>query len=225
MYKPDCGLYAGGEVPPCSAFLSNDNPIIKDGKLIYKNENKLFYFIGAAPSGGNVQASSGSIASAPSIVSNLQISLNTFIIGLFINQIQLDSVTYDKACAIHSDQAANAFIHEVLQSPKEVNFNFNPTLSFVISNGNAILPLYTYTLNITSRNYLILFILNRLEGNPALFWGNNSFVTEDDINFALAALNIQFPAKASAPAPIRPPVPVKARNRFMQGMGGSVGRR
>lgn len=195
MDKPDCRLYEGGEIPPCSAFLNNENPIIKDGKLIYRNENRAFYFISAAAGDGSNQGNSGSITNEPAVISNIQISLSTFIIGLFINQIQQELVGYDGSCTIHSDQTLNSFIHEVLQSPKEIEFGFVPTLTFTISNNNAILPLYTYTINITPKNYLILFLLNRLEGNPGLYFGNNSFATEDDINFALAALNIQFPIK------------------------------
>ncbi|KUO70341.1 MAG: hypothetical protein APF77_09385 [Clostridia bacterium BRH_c25] len=206
MDKPDCKLYEGGEIPPCSAFLNNANPIIKDGKLIYRNENRVYYFISAAPASNDNEGYPSSITNAPAITSNIQISLSTFIIGLFINQIQLEVITYDKNCSIHSDQTVNTFIHEAMQNSKEIEFDFIPTLTFTISNTNAILPLYSYTLNITSRNYLILFILNRLEGNPGLFFGNNSFAAEDDINYALSALNIQFP--------IKPQIPVKLKFPF-----------
>jgi len=194
MDRPDCSLYEGGKIPPCSAFLDNVNPIIKDGKFIYRNQNRTFYFISATSSSSN-QEPSGSITSEPNVVFNIQISLSTFIIGLFINQIEQGLISYDSSCTIHSDQTVNSFIHDMLNSTKEIEFNFTPTLTFIISNNNAIFPLYTYTINITQKNFLILFMLNRLEGDPGLFFGNNSFATEDDINFALAALNIQFPIK------------------------------
>jgi len=213
MNKPNCNLYKGGEVPPCSAFLSNENPIIKDGKFIYKNENRIYYFISTNPTDCSDKGCPSSITNAPSIISNLQISLSTFIIGLFINQVQLEVITYDKNCSIHSDQTANSFIHEALQKPNEIKFDFIPTLSFTISNTNAILPLYTYTLNITFRNYLILFILYRLEENPGLFFGNNSFTTEDDINYALSALNVQFPIKPQIPA--KPRFPFRTPKKFL----------
>lgn len=74
-----------------------------------------------------------------------------------------------------------------------VNSDFSPSLTFRISNGEAIFPLYTRTTNITLLNYYILFILNRLERTPELFFGNNSYATPDPINFNLAALNLTFP--------------------------------
>ena len=46
MSKDNCNPFAGGEIPPCSDFLGNLNPIIKDGKLIFRNYNRVFYFIG-----------------------------------------------------------------------------------------------------------------------------------------------------------------------------------
>jgi hypothetical protein len=38
-----------------------------------------------------------------------------------------------------------------------------------------------------------LFVINRAEDNPGLFFINNSYVTEDTINFILSELNIQCP--------------------------------
>ncbi len=192
MVKPDCNQYEGGKVPPCSAFLDNANPIIKDGKLIFKNENRLFYFISASPKNTSQAGSPGSLPGIATYT-NLQIGLATFIVGLFIDQIQREVIEYDKSCEIHSDKTANLFVHKAIQNPPELDFDFIPTLSLVISNGNAILPLYTYTVNISSLNFFILFVLNRLEGNPAFFFGNNSFAEEDILNFTLADMKLKFP--------------------------------
>ena len=45
MSKKNCNPFDGGEVPPCSELLGNSNPIIKDKELIFKNNNRVFYFI------------------------------------------------------------------------------------------------------------------------------------------------------------------------------------
>ena len=45
MSRDNCNPFAGGEVPPCSEFLGNSNPIIKDGELIFTNNNRIFFFI------------------------------------------------------------------------------------------------------------------------------------------------------------------------------------
>ncbi|MFZ7101490.1 MAG: hypothetical protein ACOWWO_02385 [Peptococcaceae bacterium] len=193
MEFPNCNLYEGGELPPCSAFLNNANPIIKDGKVIFRNENRLFYFINTTSANSSAENGADSAAGAASLITNLQISLPTYIVGLFINQVQLNEIPYDKDCTIHSDQTVNTFIHESLQNPPELKVDFLPALSLVISNGNAILTPFTYTLNISPLNYFILFFINRLEGNPGLVFVNNSFATEDLLNFLLAELNFQFP--------------------------------
>lgn len=191
--------YEGGVVPPCSAYLGNHNPIIKDGKVIYKNENRLFFFISTLPGRDRNGPSpvepetTTPVTEEPFTSSNLQVSLSTFIIGYYINQIQLDKIQYDQSCPIHSDKATDAFIHQTLQDPPQINTDYTTALSLIISNPNSVLPLYTYEVNITPLNYYILFIINRLENDPGLFFGNNSYATEDPINLLLAALNIQCP--------------------------------
>ena len=32
------------ELPPCAKFLGSNNPFVKDGKIIYKNLNRLYFF-------------------------------------------------------------------------------------------------------------------------------------------------------------------------------------
>ena len=194
-----CNPYEGGEVPPCSAYLGNVDPIIKDGKVIYRNENRVYFFISTILENSTTKypprepETTSPITEEPFTSSNLQVSLTTFIVGIYINQIQLGKIKYDNTSAIHSNKTADEFIHQTLQNPPEINTNYLTTLSLIISHSNAIIPLYTRALNITALNYYILFILNRLENNPGLFFGNNSFVDEDPINTVLAALNIQFP--------------------------------
>ncbi len=199
MYESYCNnIYSGGVVPPCAAFLSDTNPIIKDGKIIYRNLNRIFCFISTSPKPPSTQTQGerpnpSTFNFLPSTSTNLQISLTTFLIGLFINQVQLGYIKYENQIPIHPNKAVDEFIHEALQISPEVKIEYTPNLTFVYSNGNAILPLISSTQQITPLNYYILFILNRFENNPALLYGNNSFITRNPINFDLSALNQQFP--------------------------------
>lgn len=196
--KFSCNPYEGGEIPPCSAFLNNTNPIIKDGKIIFTNENRLYCFISTYPPEESSPAGTGlvgSIFQKPATSTNLQVSLPTFIVGLFINQLQRNEIEYDEKNIIHSNKTANDFIHETLKKSPEIKMNHIPSLALVVSNTNAILPLFTYNANITPLNYFILFILNRLENDPGLFFGNNSYATADAINFFMSSWNMHFPFK------------------------------
>lgn len=187
---PDCTIYENAEIPPCTAFLSNANPFIKDGKLIFKNLNRLFFFIGTTP-----RCTSNEIGFS-TVTTNIQVSLATFIIGLFISQVQLGDIPYHKNEVIHDDETINTFIHKSLQDPpalEEFDENFLTNLALVYSNGNAIMDPFNYTLNICKLNYYILLIISRIENNPGLFFVNNSFATEDCLNFFLASLHIHCP--------------------------------
>ena len=191
MSKNNCNPFAGGKVPPCSAFLGNTNPIIKDGQLIFTNDNRVFYFIRTTSNTSDY--SNNSQLGTSNVQTNLQISLTTFLVGLYINEVQLGNISHSKKNTIHNDMAANDFINSTLENNPEVNVDYTPSLVIVVSNTNAILSIYTNTINITPLNYYILFILNRLENHPGLFFGNNAYATEDPINFSLAALALRFP--------------------------------
>ncbi len=192
MRKNNCNPFAGGKVPPCSAFLGNTNPIIKDGQLIFTNDNRVFYFISTTSNTTN-NTSNNSQLGTSNVQTNLQISLTTFLVGLYINEVQLGNISHSGKNAIHNDTAANEFINKTLENNPEVNVDYIPSLVIVVSNTNAILSIYTNTINITPLNYYILFILNRLENHPGLFFGNNAYATEDPINFSLATLALRFP--------------------------------
>lgn len=192
MSKDNCNPFAGGEVPPCSAFLGNANPIIKDGELIFRNFNRVFYFISTNSQINNSTTGCYSLGSS-NVQTNLQISLETFLVGVYINEVEIGNIKHNKENTIHNDKAANDFINETLENKPDITVDYNPELIIVISNNNAILALYTNIINISPLNYYILFILNRLENNPGLFFGNNSYATEDPINFTLSDLAIRFP--------------------------------
>lgn len=187
----ECNKYSGGEIPPCSIFLGNVNPIIKDGKVIFRNENRIFCFISTTFSKENTGDKCG--LENYSKVTNLQISLTTFLIGIYINEVQKGNIKHSPKNSIHNNEKANSFINDTLNKDPNVIVDYVPELKIVISNSNAILSLYTSSITITPLNYYILFILNRFENDPGLFFGNNSYVTDDPINFCLATLNILYP--------------------------------
>ncbi len=192
MNNDNCNPFAGGEVPPCSEFLGNVNPIIKDGELIFRNNNRVFYFISTTSQVNNSTTGCFSLGSS-NIQTNLQISLATFLVGVYINEVEIGNIKHSKEKTIHNDKAANDFINTTLENKPEITVDYTPQLIIVVSNSNAILSLYTNIINISPLNYYILFILNRLENNPGLFFGNNSYATEEPINFSLASLAIRFP--------------------------------
>lgn len=194
MSKDNCNPFAGGEVPPCSEFLGNANPIIKDGELIFRNYNRVFYFISTNSQINNSTTGCFALGSS-NVQTNLQISLETFLVGLYINEVEIGNIKHSKENTIHSNKEANDFINTTIENNPEITVDYAPQLIIVISNSNAILSLYTNVINISPLNYYILFILNRLENNPGLFFGNNSYATENPINFSLADLALIFPFK------------------------------
>ncbi|MBL4931963.1 hypothetical protein [Clostridium paridis] len=177
-YNPN--PYSNGEVPPCSAFLGNTEPIIKNGHIIFRNNNRLFCFISTS-----TDITSENIND---ITTNIQISITSYIIGLYINKVQLGILEYDKNAKIHSDEKTDEFIHKMIEKSPEVKVDYRPYLTATVSHQNAVLPLFTNVINIKPLNYYILFILNRMEANPGLYFANNDFVTDDSINFMLASL-------------------------------------
>lgn len=191
MKNNNCNPFDGAKIPPCSEFLSNINPIIKDGELIFRNYNKIYCFIGTTSIVSNSESEDN--IGNENIQTNLQISIATFLIGLYINQVELGSIKHSKKNQIHNDKGANDFINETLENNPEITVDYTANLSVIVSNTNAILALYTNTINISPLNYYILFILNRLENDPALFFGNNAYTTEDSINFTLSSIALRFP--------------------------------
>ncbi len=221
--------YSEAVIPPCAEYLKNDNVLLINGDLLYINNNKLYAFISSNASNQNSEGDS-----SESLNTNIEISMTTFIIGLFINQIQKGIIKYDEDKPIHQDKKIDSLIHQWLEeslSESETNqgkrkseeFQLskeseNPdgqanksssneeskesgiakgiqieySLNFIISNGNAIVNFVTYTLDITELNYIILFTLNRLEGDPGLYFANNGYATPIPANIYLAGLNIRF---------------------------------
>lgn len=185
----NCNAFKG-EIPPCAQFLNNSNPLIKDGRLLYRNFNRIYCFLSVNPSNDNNNNNNNNMITTSS---NLQISISNFIIGLYISQIQNDIIKYDNNSIIHNNKVANDFIHKALSNNTSIDDELNASIAFFITNTNAILPLYTATINITPLNLYILITLHLLENNPALFFANNDYALEDEINFYLSSLSLKFP--------------------------------
>lgn len=221
--------YSKAVIPPCAEYLKNDNVLLINNDMLYINNNKIYAFISSNASN---QDSKGN--SSESLNTNIEISITTFIIGLFINQIQKGIIEYDEDKPIHQDKKIDSLIHQCLKeslnksgteegtgeseesqlskesqnSDKQSNessinkeskesgisegIQIEYSLNFIISNGNAIVNFVTYTLDITELNYIILFTLNRLEGDPGLYFANNGYATPIPANIYLAGLNIRF---------------------------------
>lgn len=220
--------FADAVIPPCAEYLENENVLVLDGELIYRSVNKIYVFITTSASNNGPTGNLGE-----ALETNVEISITTFIIGLFINQVQMGVIEYDKTKPIHPDEKIDLLIHQCLQNiceedkeenqsdsemnekPKESqkdemgnksdkseganesqsenSAEFNYKLTFIISNGNAIATFVKYQINITELNYIILLALNRLEGDPGLYFPNNNYATPIPVNFYLAGLNIKFP--------------------------------
>ena len=183
MKNIDCNKYDDSKLPPCTNFLRNVNPIIKDGKIIFRNLNRLYYFISIKP---NTEAKESKL------YINIQISLSTYLIGLIIDQIESKKIDYKNLDEIHSNKEINDFIHKSINNPTKKKTKNKPSLSLVYSNIDAILTPFHYELDISLNNFLILLAINRFENNPGLLFINNSDATEDILNLILSDIDISF---------------------------------
>ena len=183
MKKINCNKYTDAKLPPCTNLLGNSNPVIKDGKLIFRNLNRLYYFLNIEPK-DNIKESQ--------LYVNIQISLSTYLIGLFIEQIESKKIDYKEEEIIHSNKNINNFIHKSIKEPSKIKLLYQTNLILVYSNGNAILTPIQYNINISLNNFLILLTLNRIENNPALLFVNNADATEDILNFILSEIDVSY---------------------------------
>lgn len=192
--KFNCNIFQGAELPPCAKFLGSYSPLIKDGNFIYPNYNRLFLFLTYNSPLSEPESYDPKDIRTYSLQqnANLQITLYDFLIGLFINEVQKEVIKYDSKMKIHDNKYADKFIKTLITANFEVYSDFIPSLSFVISNSNAILSLYTADVKISPINFYIIFMLNRIRNEPALKYGNNCYVTPDYINYELANLFIKY---------------------------------
>ena len=178
------------ELPPCSKFLGSDNPLINDGRIIYRNFNRFYFFLTFNSSELNdvtydplkpeTYNSTGN--------GNLQIEPYYFFIGLYINCVEKGKIKYDVNEKIHEDDDADGFIKNVLENEYTIGHNFIPSLTYIIGNSSAVIPMYTGNIQISPINYYIILMLNRAYGNYGMLYSNNAYITNDFINRTLASM-------------------------------------
>lgn len=181
------------KLPPCAEFLGDVNPLVCNGHIIYRNTNRLYFFL-CFNDNGDLEKTYNPID--PLTFNNtqsgcLQIEPYLFFIGLYINEFEKGNVTNFNETKIHEDNNADEFIKSVLSNTYEINTSVIPTIAYVISNSNAILPLFSAYIEISQINYYIILMLNRFHGNYGLLFGNNSYVTNDFVNATLASMFAQ----------------------------------
>lgn len=181
-------------IPPCAEFLGSNNPFVKDGKFIYKNLNRVYFFLTFNYSMLNNADYDTLNPSTFNFITNgnLQIELYCFLIGLYINEIEKGNIKYDSKVSIHDDKNADKFIKEVMESNYNLNESFVPALTYTISNSNAILAFYTGVINISMTNFYIMLMLSRFYSDYGLLFSDNSYVTNDFINRTLANIYFEF---------------------------------
>ena len=172
-------------IPPCSKFLGNDVPFLKDCMWLYKNDNRVYSFLSTTPlDKASMEAT---------LCTNIQINIKNFIISYYISKVQKKSAFYDTNVEIHSNKHINNVIHQLLKNKSKIKFPFASFLRLIVSNSNAILPLIDFSEDITQLNYIIIFILHNIDRHPGLAFGNNNYILNNYVNQLLASLNISIP--------------------------------
>ena len=190
----NCDPLENFQLPPCAKFLGSPNPLVRDGEIIYRNLNRLYFFLSYNYSRFNNQ-SYNPINPATFNVNtnaNLQIDLYHFIIGLYINEVEKGNIKFDSSVKIHDDENADEFIKEVMGNNYNLNSTFVPSLTYVVSNSNAVISLFTGVIDISITNFYIILMLSRLNTDYGLLFSDNAYVTNDFINRTLANIYVEF---------------------------------
>ena len=93
----NCDPLENFQLPPCAKFLGSPNPLVRDGEIIYRNLNRLYFFLSYNYSRFNNQ-SYNPINPATFNVNtnaNLQIDLYHFIIGKATIKIRMKYLKLD----------------------------------------------------------------------------------------------------------------------------------
>ena len=192
--KSSCNSFDDFTLPPCAKFLGNINPLIKNGKVIYRNINRFYFFISynyskiSSPTYNSLNPQSFN----NTINGNLQIEPYYFFIGMYINEIQKGNIIYNDNVKIHDNKYADSFIKTILKNNYEINSSFIPSLTYAISNSNAILPPYLASIEISLINFYIILMINRFYYEYGLLFSDNAYVTNDFINNFLANIYVEF---------------------------------
>lgn len=192
--KSSCNSFDDFTLPPCAKFLGSINPLIKNGKVIYRNLNRFYFFISyhyskiSSPTYNSLNPQSFN----DTINGNLQIEPYYFFIGMYINEIQKGNIIYNDNVKIHDNKYADSFIKTILKNNYEINSSFIPSLTYAISNSNAILPPYLASIEISLINFYIILMINRFYYEYGLLFSDNAYVTNDFINNFLANIYVEF---------------------------------
>ena len=190
----NCNKFRDFNLPPCAEFLGSYNPLIKDGKIVYRNHNRLYFFLTYNYS--RIKDSNYNTLNPLSFNfvsnANLQIDLYCFLIGIYINEVEKGNINYDSNTSIHEDENADTFIKIIMGNNYDLESIFIPALTYTISNSEAIVPLYHATVEISITNFYIILMLSRFNSDYGLLFSDNAYVTNDFINRTLANLCIEF---------------------------------
>ena len=192
--KSSCNSFDDFTLPPCAKFLGNINPLINNGKVIYRNINRFYFFISyhyskiSSPTYNSLNPQSFN----DTINANLQIEPYYFFIGMYINEIQKGNIIYNDNVKIHDNKYADSFIKTILKNNYEINSSFIPSLTYAISNSNAIISPYLASIEISLINFYIILMINRFYYEYGLLFSDNAYVTNDFINNFLANIYVEF---------------------------------
>ncbi len=190
----DCctNIFDGFSLPPCTQYLGSQNPLVGDNGILYRNLNRLYFFLSynfaTNPSNSYDSCDPSTFAIASN--GNLQIDIYCFIIGIYLTEIEKGNIEYKPEEKIHQNETADNFIKEVLSQDPPINTSLIPSLTYIISNSNAVASLLSTSIDISLRTFYIILILSRMNGDYGLLLSNNSYVTNDFINNALADIHI-----------------------------------
>ena len=115
--KNYCNRFDDYSVPPCAKFLGSVNPLVKDGKVVYRNINRLYLFLSYNYSRLATEEYNylNPLTFNNKVNGNLQIDLYCFIIGLYINEVEKGNIQYNSNIKIHDDKNADKFIKEIME--------------------------------------------------------------------------------------------------------------
>lgn len=192
--KCNCDRFEDFSIPPCAKFLGNNNPLIKDGKIIYRNLNRLYFFLTYNYSRikNENYNTLNPLSFNSRVTGNLQIELYCFIIGLYINEVEKGNIVYDCNISIHDDKNADKFIKKVMENNYEIESSFIPSLTYMISNPSAVIPFLVGTVDISITNFYIMLMLSRFYSDYGLLFSDNAYSTNDFINRTLANIYVEF---------------------------------
>lgn len=192
--KCNCDRFEDFSIPPCAKFLGSVNPLVKDGKIVYRNLNRLYLFLSYNYSRFKTEEYNPINPLSFNIKTNgnLQIDLYCFIIALYINEVEKGNVKFNSNVKIHDDKNADEFIKKIIGNNYDLNSSFIPSLTYVISNSNAVIPFYTGIIDISITNFYIILMLSRFYSDYGLLFSDNAYITNDFINRTLANIYVEF---------------------------------